>query len=121
MPPTPATPPAIVPHLVELAGPGVQISKLDQRLMAALAPLARLHVELFNKPLVVTSGNDGDHSKGSKHYANQAVDLRARDKGPAEQLLFGLLLADYAQRFNLAVFDERARDKSPHWHVELAD
>src|SRR5574341_2110925 len=106
----PATPPILIPPYVQLAGPRVNITVLDPRIHAALTHLAKLHIELFDKPLVVTSGNDGDHWLGSKHFSNLAVDLRARAKSAVEQLLFGLLLADTAQRFNLAVFDERARD-----------
>ncbi|MCO7225915.1 D-Ala-D-Ala carboxypeptidase family metallohydrolase [Pleionea sp. CnH1-48] len=32
----------------------------------------------FDKPLVITSANDGHHSKNSKHYRGDAIDIRTR-------------------------------------------
>ena len=29
--------------------------------------------------MTITSGNDGLHMKGSKHYTNEAIDIRIRD------------------------------------------
>jgi len=107
--------------LVELATPTVKVSNLKPPVRTALLELARLHWLLFAKPLVVTSGNDGDHSKGLKHYTDDAFDQRSRDKTPDEQLLWAVVLAHVAQKHNLAVFDERARDSGPHWHIERAD
>jgi len=120
--PTPAkTPPSPLPAFVELKDASVNVIGLDPQLAMALGDLGTIHVRLFDKPLVITSGNDGDHSKGSKHYKGQAVDLRAWDKDPAGQAVFLGIISYIAQRANLAVFDERARDHSPHFHVELAD
>lgn len=94
---------------------------LDQRLVHVLGILGSIHTALFGKDLVVTSANDGVHSRGSKHYRNLAVDLRSIDKGSDQQALFGILLQYLSPLYNLAVFDERQRDAGPHWHVEIAD
>lgn len=120
--PTPAKDHGLpLPTFVELKDRSVNVIGLDPRLLLTLGDLATIHVRLFDKPLVITSANDGDHSKGSKHYSGQAVDLRAWDKDPAGQAVFLGILSYIAQRANLAVFDERARDHSPHFHVETAD
>jgi len=37
------------------------------------------------QPLVVTSGNDGEHMEGSKHYEDKALDLRVWDLGDHER------------------------------------
>lgn len=118
--PAPTAPPSDL-TLVELAKPTVRVSNLKPPLRAALVELARLHWLLFAKPLVVTSGNDGAHSKGSKHFTDDAFDCRSWDKTPEEQLVWAVVLAFVARKHNLAVFDERARDAGPHWHIEVAD
>ncbi len=41
----------------------------------ALFDIAEIY-ESQDKVLVITSANDGAHMKGSKHYTNEAVDLR---------------------------------------------
>jgi hypothetical protein len=80
-----------------------------------------LHIKLFNLPLIVTSGNDPGHVPQSKHYRNLAVDVRSWDKDPAGQLIFAALLSYLAPKYNVAIFDERARDSRPHFHIEEAD
>lgn len=40
--------------------------------------------EFLDKPIVVTSLNDGTHMTGSLHYKNLAFDVRTRDLTPAE-------------------------------------
>jgi hypothetical protein len=39
---------------------------------------------LLQSDTVVTSGNDSHHMKGSRHYSDQALDLRTRDLTPAQ-------------------------------------
>lgn len=99
----------------------VRTEDIDTRLVQFLNIAGAIHTTLFGKPLVVTSGNDGRHSSGSKHYQNRAVDLRSFDKDSTQQLIFGLVIAYLSPQLNLAVFDERMRDSGPHWHVEIAD
>ena len=35
--------------------------------------------ELLGLEITITSGNDGKHMKGSKHYTYEALDFRTRD------------------------------------------
>lgn len=99
----------------------VSFKGIDAAFMHKMERLAALHADVFGIELTITSANDGTHGKGSKHYKGLAVDMRSWDKDDAAQLLWGALLAYLTPRWNLAVFDERARDKGPHWHIEVAD
>lgn len=64
-------------------------------------------------------GNDGQHVAHSAHYLNFAADIRSRDLGQDEQMLFGLVLSFIAPRYKIVVFDERATP-GQHWHVQTA-
>src|SRR6266849_6824918 len=75
----PRTIPAWWPEHLEVADLTVDVSDLDAGLQAFLAAAAARHFTLFDLPLTVTSGNDGNHAQGSKHYEWKAVDLRSRD------------------------------------------
>lgn len=105
---------------VHLKDVGVSISNLDPKLILLLRILGPQHQALFNRPLVVTSGNDGEHAPNSKHYIGKAVDLRATDKTNEETVVFLELLVYLARVYGLAVFDERAQPAAGHIHVEVA-
>ncbi len=106
---------------IKLKDKSVNIKKLKPHMDEAMRRLGIIHQQLFNIPLFVTSGNDGKHSKNSRHYRNEAFDMRSWDKTPAEQIVWATTLSEFVMKYNLAVFDERARDHSPHWHIEQAD
>jgi hypothetical protein len=99
----------------------VNLDKLYPQLALALEKAGSFHDLLFGKPLVVTSANDGRHSRTSRHYRNMAIDIRSWDKSELGQLTFHVILAHLAKEYDLAIFDERNRDKAPHWHIEIAD
>ena len=99
----------------------VKLDDLHPQLALALEKLGVLHDLLFGKPLIVTSGNDARHSRTSRHYRNMAIDIRSWDKSELGQLTFHVILAHIAKEYDLAIFDERNRDKAPHWHLEIAD
>ncbi len=109
-----------LPQLLQVKDSRVKIGGLHAELMGFLATVARVHVDLFQKVLVVTSGNDGEHSKGSKHYLNAAVDLRTTDKTSDQQLVFLMVLAWVGNQRGVAVFDERTQAGGGHFHCELA-
>ncbi len=44
------------------------------RMLTALGDLAE--TDVAPKPLVITSANDGNHEQGSRHYTDEALDLR---------------------------------------------
>ena len=99
----------------------VDVGSLVLELTTALTILGRVHLALFNRPLIVTSGNDGKHKAGSKHYVNKAVDLRMLDKDLEEQALFLAVLMYFDKKLKLMLFDERQETGSDHVHIETAD
>lgn len=58
----------------------VNIKNLSPEIRAALPRIRDVLESRKVGPLVITSGNDGTaHTVGSKHYVNDAVDIRSRD------------------------------------------
>jgi hypothetical protein len=60
---------------------GVNISKLKPVISDKLNEISRIckQVNGENYIMTITSGNDGKHMIGSKHYTNEAIDIRIRD------------------------------------------
>jgi len=54
---------------------GVDISKLNTEIRKALNEISYIYNHQ-GEELVITSTYEGSHSAGSKHYANDAVDIR---------------------------------------------
>src|SRR5713226_9801032 len=75
---------------VQLADNSVHVERLVPRMVVFVVRAGNIHSALFNKPLVLTSGNDGEHMERSAHYRNAAVDMRSRDVTPVQQQLFTL-------------------------------
>lgn len=97
----------------------VNISNLDKHLADFLRWLAPIHRALFGKPLIVTSGKDGEHAVGSKHYIGKSVDVRTSDITDTQQVLLLHVLSLQVDVWSLAIFDERALPGAPHMHIEL--
>lgn len=61
---------------------GVNINMLSPILESKLWRIS-LTIKLIigdpNYTFTITSANDGNHMKGSKHYTNEAIDIRIRD------------------------------------------
>ena len=117
--------PVVIPPWAEtdevvLGSSSVNVSALPLFLVSFLICAGQIHRALFNKALVITSGNDGQHVHGSAHYQNKAVDLRSHDLLDDEQALFSSVLLYLSRRYKVALFDERYT-ASPHWHVQTAD
>ncbi len=111
----------VLPVGVERKDASVITDNLVPELMTALAKIGRVHLDLFDKPLVITSGNDAHHKNGSKHGVNKAVDLRLIDKDLGEQELFLAVLLHFDKKLKLMLFDERQLPGSDHVHIETAD
>ncbi len=57
---------------------GVSIRKLQPQMVLAMHELEYLYQDL-NEDLVITSGDDGKHSRNSWHYHGLAIDIRTRN------------------------------------------
>jgi len=62
---------------------GVDISRLRPEIRKKLSEIARIVWNISKEELVITSTYEGNHSEGSLHYANQAIDIR-NSKKPGE-------------------------------------
>ncbi len=105
---------------VQLADSLVHVERLVPRMVVFVVRAGNLHAALFHKPLVITSGNDGEHADGSAHYRNEAIDARSREITPAQAMLFTMVLVDLGLEEGVVVFDERANPTKQHWHCEVA-
>lgn len=112
--------PGILPFGVERKDTTVNVASLVPELTTALAKIGRAHLDLFDKPLIITSANDGQHKTGSKHYVNKAVDVRMTDKTLEEQAIFIDVLMYFDSKLKLMLFDERQEPGSDHVHIETA-
>lgn len=109
-----------VPPGVELKDATVNVADIDPALQSFLITAGLVHLHLFGRSLVVTSGRDGQHVASSKHMRGDAVDLRILDMPPSEQPAFLLYLRVLCARFHLAMFDESYAPGMGHVHVEIA-
>ncbi len=109
----------LVANHVTAVSKDVNCTQLNRSLFGFLLFAGQLYYYLFSRSLVVTSGNDGQHVAGSKHYQNKAVDLRTMDLDPEQQHVFLMLLIHLSRIHNVGVFDERRLVSGPHVHVEV--
>lgn len=55
---------------------GVDISRLERPIRRALNKIESIYQRIAMEEAVITSTYEGNHSPGSLHYANLAVDIR---------------------------------------------
>lgn len=56
---------------------GVKLRNLQPQMLIAIK-VAEQEFSKYNLDTVVTSGNDSEHSNGSKHYVGAALDFRTK-------------------------------------------
>jgi len=61
---------------------GVDISRLNRQIRRALKIVDGVYREVTGEEAVVTSTFEGNHSQGSLHYSNDAIDTRLPEKSP---------------------------------------
>lgn len=103
---------------IALADPSVRVGGLVPKFKDFLLRLGRMHYDMFDLPLIITSGNDGAHAAHSPHYENRAVDIRTHDLSDGQAAIFGACLIYFAPVVKIATFDERNVPGGPHFHVE---
>lgn len=111
--------PGQLPPYVERKDKSVLVGSLHSKIVRALVVLGHVHCFLFDKPVIITSGNDGTHAPGSKHFKGLACDLRSKDKSPAEKVLFAAILAQQVERLGISFFLEHAGTEHEHFHLEV--
>lgn len=104
---------------IELASPEVVVDGVDERLLAYAEHLGMIHLLLFGRNLVITSGKEGKHVQNSFHELGRALDVRTEDKDAVEQLVFLNVVSFSAPARGVAVFDERSTHDEKHVHLEF--
>lgn len=104
---------------LEVADLSVNVSRLEPAISGFLVAAAEIHEEMFNTPLTVTSGNDGNHVGNSKHQQWKAADIRSHDVADNDADSFARALVSLQAIYKVGIFDERYI-AVPHWHVETA-
>ena len=92
---------------------GVRVLGLSTPMILAAIVADTVYHEVAGVSAVITSGIDGSHSRGSKHYAGDAIDLRINHVAPEKHPILvselkSALTADYD-----VVFED------DHIHIEF--
>lgn len=86
------------------------------RILRAVYTVASTCTDVSN--VVITSANDSTHGEKSRHYTNEALDLRSKSfpTVAAKQRFAARLRADLGSAFT--VLYEGAGTPNEHWHVQ---
>lgn len=112
--------PPLLDSSIVLKDESVNLSGLSPKMVHWLNRCQALHDALFDEPLCITSGHDGQHAPGSKHSQWKAVDLRCTNMSGAGQIVFLSCLSFISTFAGIAIFDERELPGAGHIHVEEA-
>lgn len=88
-------------------------------MLTVLRRASETHPEVPDRTLVITSANDGTHKQGSKHYTNEAVDVRSKSfRSLADKQTFRAKLAhDLGEQFTVLL--EGEGDENEHFHCQV--
>jgi hypothetical protein len=91
--------------------------KVPKTVIIACAAINTFNVLGFSTELLITSGNDGVHMRGSKHYEDAALDFRTKTLSKNDKHLFKDTLAQrLGVGYDLILEDEDGPNE--HLHVE---
>lgn len=88
---------------------GVDITRLKRQIRRALPKIEAAYLEISGEEAVISSTYEGNHSPGSLHYANLAVDTRKAKKN--NQKVIDRLKADLGSNYDVV-------EGAKHNHVE---
>jgi len=88
---------------------GVDITRLKRQIRQALPKIDLAYTEISGEEAVISSTYEGDHSPGSLHYANLAVDTRKAKKD--NQKVLERLKFDLGSNYDVVA-------ESSHNHIE---
>jgi hypothetical protein len=103
---------------LKIESDAVKVDGLPPRFKEFLDRLGWIHFGLYALPLIITSGNDGQHGAQSLHYENRAVDVRTKDVPLAAGDVLATIITYFSELYTLALFDERQVPGGPHFHIE---
>ena len=101
--------------------PGVRFAVISPALVHMLDVVERLSRTLDGLPdegLVITSGSDGRHMVGSRHYSGEAIDLRSKNLRPDVRARLLVALRDeLGEPFTVLLEDEDT--PNVHLHIQV--
>lgn len=88
-------------------------------MLIALRHASEVYAEVPDRTIVITSANDGTHAQGSRHYTNEALDVRTKSfRSSADKQVFrAKLSADLGDQFTVLLEDEGG--PSEHLHIQV--
>jgi len=98
--------------------PNVNIENLVPVIKEKLDSLDDLYKSM-REELVLSSGNDGKHKKGSKHYTDEAIDIRIKNIPEITIQRYILFLKSIEKIFQDVPFDVLISTNPPHIHIEF--
>jgi len=102
--------------------PSVQFQDYSVSLCYILSKLEEVHrlkKSIQPENLVITSVNDGNHKVGSKHYKNQALDLRSKSFGNEEHKAAFMTVLARALGPKFTVIYEYPGEINEHFHIQV--
>jgi hypothetical protein len=95
---------------------GVRIENLCAQIKDKLPELDKITRRVCGTELVITSGNDGHHMQGSKHYSDEAIDIRTWyiPKQRRSQYIWSVEYLFHEPHFDIV-------DEQDHIHIEYDD
>jgi hypothetical protein len=99
---------------------GVNITELSPKIKDILPAVIKACKFVNGKDYIVTitSGNDGKHMKGSKHYINEAIDIRTKDMKPNKSIFTVIRIKKYIKELGRNDWDYDIIDEGTHIHIE---
>lgn len=100
----------------------VQLIVLSPALMHIFNTLVGMNMEqipIYPKDWVITSINDGEHMEGSRHYTNEALDLRSKNfKDQSTKEAFeAVLQLRLGKKFTVLL--ENIGKSNEHFHIQV--
>jgi hypothetical protein len=88
-------------------------------MLTVLRRSSEAHPEVPDQTLVITSANDGTHAQGSRHYSNEALDVRSKSfRSSVDKRAFRAKLAsDLGDQFTVLLEDEDGMNE--HYHCQV--
>ena len=106
--------------------PNCRIKTLPRGLVLILYGLykfVRSRPDLCPAEVVITSINDSGHSKNSRHYKDEAVDLRSKNFAPSKKEPFRVALGVYLNTLcsdcQFTVLLEDLGTDNEHFHIQV--
>lgn len=99
---------------------GVNITELSPKIKDILPAIIKACKFVNGKDYIVTitSGNDGKHMKGSKHYTNEAIDIRTKDMKLNKSISTVIRIKRYIREMGRSDWDYDVIDERDHIHIE---